>query len=252
MFLPSLGWGSDALEERLLQFNTHAKFPIPGLSESQLGKLREGKLVRMREVDSVSGSQRGIGLRIIEQPMAQLWVGAVDPHMTYKAAANEVEMTSGEGSRRWYQRLWLPWPFAHRHWVIDVQDSTALAKVTQDIAWEHYWTLAPEGPTLAKALIAAGKVEGVSVRDGEGFVYTPENRGAYFAIALADGRTLWGFHAATVVGGNISDRMVTNFTMMQLRGIFQDVIERGLKAKTHYILGHEQVVGGNGEPIPLF
>jgi len=244
---------ADELESRLASFNAHAKFPIPALTESQLDKLRQGKLVRIRQ-SSKEGDQpqRGIGLRILEQPRAQLWAGATDEHMGSKGTANEVQMPRAGSGSRWYQRLWLPWPFAHRHWVIDVQDTHALAKATGGLAWEHYWMLTPEGEGLALALIAEGKVEDVTSKMASGFVYTPVNRGAYFAIVLSEHRTLWGFHASTVVGGNISDRLIADFTMMQLKGVIQDVEERGLKSRSHYVKGHAPIIGGDGLPIPVF
>ena len=244
---------SDQIQAKLAQFNQNATYPIPTLTNEQLDLLRAGKLVRIRITPKSEGEHyRGIGLKIIAQPRAQLWAGAVDPHMASKGTASEVEMpTEGPGSR-WYQRLWLPWPFAQRHWVIDVNDTHRLAQATNDVAWEHYWDLSANGPALAEQLIAAGKVDGVTSKAARSYVYTPVNKGAYFALVLSDDRTLWGFHASTVVGGNISERLISDFSMMQLKGIFQDIEERGLKIPTHYDAGHVPIVGGNGSAIPHY
>ena len=216
------GWGAEDVNDAIRLFNAHATYPIPTLSEAQVQRLLEGKLVRIREGSKdKSQPQRGIGLKIIQQPRNQLWVGAVDDHMSSKAAASELELPRAGPGSRWYQRLWLPWPFAQRHWVIDVNDTHTLARETSGRAWEHYWSLTPNGESLATALIASGAVDGVSSKDAEGFVYTPVNKGAYFGIVLENNRTLWGFHATTVVGGNISDRLIADFTMMQLKGLFK-------------------------------
>lgn len=250
--LPS-AWAGEGVNDHIQRFNAHATYPIPLLTESQIQRLQEGKLVRIREVPKDKGQpQRGIGLKLIPQPRKQLWVGAIDPHMSSKAAASEVAMSRPDGGARWYQRLWLPWPFSQRHWVIDVNDTHALAVATSGKAWEHHWSLTPNGETLAKELIAAGSVDGISSKDAEGFVYTPVNRGAYFAMEMGTGKTLWGFHATTVVGGNISDRLIADFTMMQLKGLFQDTIERGEKASSHYDAAHAPLVGGDGAEIPRF
>jgi len=250
--VPSPGFANDVTQQ-IERFNAHATYPIPALTESQRQALQEGKLVRIRVVPTREGqAYRGIGLKIIDQPRAQLWAGAVDEHMSSKGTASEVEMPREGKGKRWYQRLWLPWPFAQRHWVIDVQDTHSLAVATQGTAWEHYWVLSDNGPALAEALIAAGKVEGVTSKAASGFVYTPVNQGAYFAIALSDRQTLWGFHASTIVGGNISDKMIANFTMMQLKGIFQDIEERGLKSREHYVTGHAPIEGGDGAMLPVF
>ena len=244
---------SDGIRTKLSLFNQHATYSIPTLTDEQLQRLQEGKLVRIRITPKAEGENyRGIGLKIIEQPRAQLWAGAVDPHMASKGTASEVEIPrSGHGSR-WYQRLWLPWPFAQRHWVIDVDDSHGLAQATNGLAWEHYWDLSANGPQLAEQLIAAGKVEGVTSKAASGYVYTPVNKGAYFAVVLSETRTLWGFHASTVVGGNISDRLISDFSMMQLKGIFQDIEERGLKTVKHYDGAHVPIIGGDGQPIPSY
>lgn len=246
-------WGGDEIQEQLARFNAHAKFPVPVLTEAQLAKLRKGKLVRIRERNKDNDKpQRGIGLRIIPLPRDQLWAGAIDIHLASKGTASEVEIPREGPGTRWYQRLWLPWPFAHRHWVIDVDDSVDVAEATQGAAWEHYWRLTGDGPALAEALIKEGKVEGVTPRSAKGYVYTPLNRGAYFAIELSGGRTLWGFQASTVVGGNISEGLVADFTMMQLKGVFKEVVQRGKKVLEHYDASHAPILGGDGKELKRF
>ena len=244
---------SDEITTALKGFNAHARYPIPELSDNQLEKLEQGRLVRIREVPKDSSQpQRGIGLRILDQQRAVLWAGMTDAHLVSKAMASEVQLPKDGLGERWYQRLWLPWPFAQRHWVIDVEDVPEVAAGTEGKAWEHCWALTEGGEGLAQSLIASGAVQDIEPSDAAGFVYVPVNRGAYFAITLSGDRTLWGFHASTVIGGNVSDSLVAKYTMMQLKGLFEEIAERGRQAQQHYAAGHEPLVGGDGLPLPFF
>ena len=48
-------------------FNAGAELPLPDITEAQLGRLLEGKLVKYREVSDPEDPQRVVGMQIITQ-----------------------------------------------------------------------------------------------------------------------------------------------------------------------------------------
>ena len=93
---------------KLAQFNQNATYPIPTLTNEQLDLLRAGSWSGFALLRSLRVNTTGESASRLSRNPAQLWAGAVDPHMASKGTASEVEMpTEGPGSR-WYQRLWLP------------------------------------------------------------------------------------------------------------------------------------------------
>ncbi len=240
-----------ALGAALQEFNTGARFPLPTLSEAQLERLLAGKVVKIREKQADGGPQRGIGLLRTDVPRADVWLAVRDAHLSMMDELHERQLTPPEQMPAvWYQLLDLPRPFADRHWVIDVSDNHALARATGNRCWEHPWVLKPDGPAIAAEVIAAGRIPGVDVARGEDAIYTPVNHGAWIAVQLPDETTILAYHATSVIGGRIPDKLVADYMMLTLSNLLRGVVERAPKAVEHYGPDHARIQGADGVTIP--
>ena len=242
----------NAIRSGLQQFNEYAKYPVPVLTEDQIQKLVDGKIVRIREKpDDSSLPQRILGFIIINQPRAKAWLGARDPHFASHGSFTEQNLTPlGEREVLWYQYFDVPRLFTDRHWLVTVEDNHEMAKKTGNIAWEHPWDLTPNGPARAMEAVRAGLVPGITEKMAESAIYTPVNNGAWVAIKLSENQTLFGFHASTVVAGRIPDKLVADYAMWSLSSTLEGVAERAETVYEHYDTNHQRVPGGDGVPIP--
>ena len=237
------------LREALEQFNRGAQYALPLDVDYQ--KLAAGRLVRVRQRGSgPDAAQQVIGLRIVDLPRDQMWVGARDPHFSQASNIQEVSLYDVPQGKVWYQLFDVPRPFHDRHWVITVLDNHSLAELTEGKAWEHYWQITEGGEELAAEAIEAGRVPGVTPPDVENAVWTPINRGAYLGIRLNDTQTLWGFHVSLIISGNIPDGAVAEYSMMSLRGMFDTLTENATQAATHYLPPHAEIPDGGGQRLP--
>lgn len=99
----------------------------------------------------------------------------------------------------------------------------------------------------------AGNLKDLERSDLEACIVTPVNFGAWFYIDLGDGKSLLGYHAATVVGGNIPDSLVTRFVLAGLDELLGGVETRAREVVAgHYVEGHEPLRGGDGKVLPFF
>lgn len=234
----------------LLAFNAHARFALPALSDAQVGRLLEGKVVKIREVTDSDAPQRAIGLIRTDVPKEHLWLSARDVHFTAVDELIEVQLTpDGEWPAVWYQLLDMPRPFSDRHWVVDVTDTHTLAAATEGRAWEHGWVLRSGGPALAVEAVIGGRVPGVDAERIEDAIYTPVNHGAWLVIDLGDGTTVLGYHVTSVIGGRIPDKLVADYTLLTLGKLLKGVVERAPEVVAHYAEGHAPIEGGDGVPV---
>jgi hypothetical protein len=242
----------EAIRSGLTQFNKYAKYPIPVLNEDQINKLINRKIVRIREKpDDPELAQRIIGFIIIDQPRDQAWLGARDPHFESHSSFTEKNITPlGKREVLWYQYFDVPRLFTDRHWLVTVEDNHEMAQKTNNIAWEHPWDLTPNGPERAMEAVRAGLIPGITEKMAQNAIYTPVNNGAWVAIKLSDNQTLFGFHASTVVGGRIPDKLVADYAMWSLNSTLEGVAERSVTVFEHYDKTHAPVPGGDGLPIP--
>lgn len=239
------------IQEALAEFGAGARFPLPPLGDRRVHQLLRGEVVRMRDVpEDPERPQRVIGLRIADLPRDQVWVGYRDPHFVLDEEVAERRLGPPGPRERWYGFLDLPWPFADRQWVVEVEDNVALAEATGNRAWERTWTLAADGPRAVAAAVADGGVPGVTPDMAARAIYTPVNHGAWLAISLPGGRCLLGYHVTSVVGGGIPDRLVADFALARLRSVLGGIVARGHRAPGHYGAGHAPVLGGDGRAIP--
>lgn len=240
------------ISTRLLQFNEHAKYPLPKLDEGQLQRLTEGKIVKLRENSSLPDApQRVLGFIVVDQPRAKTWLATRDAHFSSLDSFTEVPLTPADQQKvLWYQFFDVPKPFADRHWLITVEDNHDMAKNTNGIAWEHPWDITPDGLKLVQEAVNAGRVPGVSKEQVDQAIYVTVNNGAWIAIELSDERTLLGFHATSVIGGRIPDGMVANFAMWSLGSALTKIVDRTAQVYEHYDAAHQRVLGGDGVPLP--
>ena len=241
---------ADPLQTALADFNAHARFPLPELTEAQRDKLWDSKLVKIREVpEDPDLPQRIVGLLRTELPAAGLWISARDNHYASAEEVTEVQLTPpGTWPAQWYQHLDLPRPFNDRHWVVDVTDTHDLARRTG--AWEHAWVLAGGGPQIGADAVAAGRIPGIDTDRIKDAIYTPTNHGAWVVIPLPDGTSILGYHVTSVIGGAVPDKIVADYSLFMLGKLFKEVIGRTPEVVAHYDAAHEPIEGGDGVPVP--
>jgi hypothetical protein len=240
------------LRQHLEEFNKYAKYPLPVLTEDQLQRLVDGKIAKIREKsNSPDEAQRVVGFIIINQSREKTWIAVRDPHFSSHPSFTEQNLSPlGERQVLWYQYFDVPRPFTDRQWLITVEDNHEMAKKTNNTAWEHPWNLTPNGPSIAKSAINEGKISGVTSTMGDKAIFAPVNNGAWVAIRLSETQTLLGFHASTVVGGRIPDRLIADYAMFNLSKTLEVIAERAIKVYEHYNLEHSRVPGGDGVPLP--
>jgi hypothetical protein len=225
-------------------FNAAAVYKLPPLSSDDLQKLVDGKVVKIREPAAADEPQRAIGMLLTAHPRDAMWVAARTEEGSYASMSNYLIPGTGD-LERWYQHMNVPFPFTDRHWVIDVWDNKAAAEA--GLCWEHPWRLAPTGYETARQATADQKVSSLTLKQFDGAVKVPVNNGAWVACELGS-ETLLVFHAQSVVGGAVPDRLVLDFTMMTLGKVVRGVESRAATAASWYRGG---IVGGDGQRIVL-
>jgi hypothetical protein len=239
-----------SLAVSLAEYSAGARFPLPELTAAQLKRLLAGKVVKVREALEEDSPQRAIGLIRSDLDRESLWLATRDPHMVQLDELTEQQLTPpGQWPAVWYQLLDLPRPFSDRHWVIDVTDTHTLATASENRCWEHAWVLSPEGPRIGQEAVEAGRVPGITPDQAAAAIYTPVNHGAWLAISLADGGTVLGYHATSVIGGRIPDKLVADYTMLTLGNLLRGVIERVPEVLPHYDAAHLPIEGADGQVI---
>lgn len=239
----------------IVEFNQGAHYTIPVLSASQRKRLLAGEVVKVvDEAPDGSGSRRATGFLISDRSRDAMWVSCQDLHFVQSSSVHERQLTSPDPSKkRWYGLVDLPRPFTDRHYVVDVWNNHALAARTEGRAWEHPWELVPGEITSARALVAAGKVPETTLDMWETAIETPTNLGAWVAIALPDGSSIFAYHAATRVGGNIPEGMMLQYVKATLESTLRSIEERARTViPSHYSAGHPPVVGGDGKGVAPF
>ncbi len=252
---PALAATDAQLVSALAEFNEHARYKIPQLTAAQRKKLLSGEIVKI--VDTApdgSGSRRALGLLVTSASRDAMWVACQDLHFVQNSSVHEHRLSlSPPDKSRWYGLVDLPRPFSDRHYVVDVWNNHAMDAATNGRAWEHPWSLVPGGVNAAKATVEAGKVPKTTVDMWEDAIETPTNMGAWVAIALPDGTSVFGYHAATRVGGNIPEGMMLQYVKTTLDSTLRGIESRAQKTiPEHYGENHAPVIGGDGEGVEPF
>jgi hypothetical protein len=237
--------------ETMKSYLEHASLPIPLPTPAQLEKLNAGEVAKVRISGGPGASDGAMVLRVTELSRQALWLGSADSHGEETNLIDHHLPKRGDEMFRWYGLVDLPRPFADRHFLIRTIVNTALPAALPGM-WERSWSLEPGGQETMRGLVAAGQVDGVSTEMFDAAIYTPTNHGAWLFLELPDGRTLFGYHAATSLGGEIPDGMVTRYVFWGLDEIVRTVFMRAKEIESHYRDGHPTITGGDGRPIPLF
>jgi hypothetical protein len=242
------------LAAKLDQFNAHAVYPLPALSDRQLAQLSEGEAVRILERPS-GGDVRAIGLLVVEADQRDLWVAAQDPHYVATEGLTEWRMATGtqDGKATWYGHIDLPTPFKDRHWVVRVWNNHSLHAATGGTAWEHPWRLDEASLPGARSAAAAGRIQGITTELFDDSIVTERNQGAWIAVELDGPWALLAYHASTVVGGNIPDGLMARAVHARMRGMLNNIANRAKTVvKGHYTQGHEPLASGGPAPVPPY
>lgn len=240
---------SAQLKSALDTFNQEAHFPLPTLEGGQLADLSEGRLIKFRQYTSPEAPQRAVGMQVVPMSRDRLWAAARDESTEYEGIVFWRVPDAPASRERWYEHIDVPRPFSDRHFVIDVWDNHALAKNTEGLAWEHPWEIASAGLDKAEQAVSSGAVKGVTPGMFHRSVEVEINNGAWVALSLGPEETLFVFHAQSVVGGAIPDRLLTDFAMMKMGKVFRDVIARATVVDTWFKPG--ELEGGDGVLLAL-
>lgn len=237
----------------LAEFNAAAVFPLPGLSDKQLQRLLAGEVLKI--IDRPGGEdtpRRGVGLLWTPASRDQMWLACQDLHFTQNDSVTELRLSLEPPDKAlWYGIVDLPRPFSDRHWVVEVWNNHAMAQKTADRAWEHPWRSAPGALDRAQAAVEAGKVRGVDAERFGDAVHMPANQGAWVAVSLPDGSSVFGYHNASVLGGNIPESLMVRYVASTLERTLKDIEKRAQQTiPGHYVAGHAPVVGGAGTAVP--
>ncbi len=222
----------------LARYAAQSEFDIPEVSSRQHAALRLGDGVTRfagqgdgPDVDAMAV----VGMQVVDVPRLLIWMSLFGGVIEADDRLTRALLSRGElGSYVRYQHVDLPWPFRDRHWVITCEKNRALAESSNGAIWEHYWTLTPDGPALARAALADGRLDGLAAKDMRRSVYLPANRGAWTLIELDVDRTLVIAVFDVELGGLMPDALVRRFTRMQMRRALDVVHDAALRVHTDY------------------
>lgn len=241
-----------AIVHALETFNAGAVFPVPVPSESARRKLIAGEVLRW--VDKPGGQRRAVALMLSDVPRDALWMACQDPHYASNELVHELRLSrTPPDDAIWYGLLDVPSPFTDRQWVVRSWNNHALATSTGGTHWEHPWRRVPSDMAQLKARAAAGDIGPVTPEMVDKAIEVPANRGAFMAISLPSGQSLFGYHATFQVGGGIPDWAVTQWALSGLEKAFRDYEKRAVDViPQHYRAGHEPVASGDGSAMPTY
>jgi hypothetical protein len=237
-------------------YDDHSADPLPMPSSKDMHKLLDGDVVKIRRreagQDGGDPHYKVVGYLLVHQPQREVWLAALDPHEWTEDFYTAVRVSDdGHGNSTWYQHVSLPWPLADRHWMIDLHKGLEVARASNGLIWEHAWDLTPDGEARARALVAAGKVPGLTSDSIENAVYLPVNHGGWIVVRLDGHTTLLAYHVTTDVGGHIPESWIATYAMATLDGLLRDVAKIAATIDRHYRGDHQPIADGLGQPIPL-
>lgn len=240
-----------ALQASIDAYDEGAVHRLPSLTPAQLQQLIDGDCVRVLAPSAdPGGASAATGLLLTSVERDALWLAAQDPHAQVDPDLTEFVVThKGPDAATWYGYWDLPRPVKDRQWVVDSYNNHELARATEGQAWEHVWSLVPDGLEQVRGMVSPTPVEGIGVDHLEHAIFTPVNRGSWMMIEVED-KVLLAYQASSVVGGAIPDWMVSKLVMMRLESVLRGVEKRATAwAPTHYGASHQPVYGGDGAPI---
>ena len=213
-----------------------ARLPPPAPPEAVFSEAAAGRVGRM----SLPG--KGVGAwGLLPVPRELAWLAMTDDRL-----ADDVEsLTEVRLRGAWtqpkliYQRLDLPWPFADRHWVLDVANTTVLAQQTG--VWERAWT--QDGDALA----AVREKTDVALFDAAETL--PHNRGNWLLVPVDSGHTLAIYQVWTDLGGSIPPAAVEAWVRASLSDLYADLTVHAAAVRARYGPGCDAQIGPDGKTI---
>ncbi len=188
---------------------------------------------------------KGVGAwGVLPVPRELAWLAMTDDHL-----ADDVEsLTEVRIRGAWtqpkliYQRLDLPWPFADRHWVLDVANTTVLAQ--RSGVWERAWT--QDGHALA------GVRERTDAPLFDAAETLPHNRGNWLLVPIDAESTLAIYQVWTDLGGSIPPAAVEAWVRASLNELYADLALHAAAVRARYGLGCDAQLGADGSTIACF
>jgi hypothetical protein len=238
------------IQDALKRQAAASKHPIPTLSASNQQKLDAGEMVKVRLAGADGGALGALGLVVTDIGRNDLWMGSMDVH-TKPPSDMDLHPLQPLGAElyRWYGFVDLPEPFDDRHFLIRTSIDTRLSQTNSDGVWERTWALEGGWPETARAMVDQGKFSGLDVALFDAAIETPMNQGAWTVLSLNDGRSLVAYQVATTLGGEIPDGLLNRYLFWTLEGVLKDVVAAARGMSSHYVAGHEPLIGGDGKPI---
>lgn len=244
-----------ALSEIQERYGPEAAGYLPALDDRELGRLASGKTV-VRNSARVTADGENVdamsiyGWGIIHQPRLLVWLATFDGAGSErpKRYTSVVLDRQGLGSYVRYQHVDLPWPFADRHWVIQLQKDLDAARVSDGQLWLHHWSLAADGRQLMEDAFERGLIERLSRQTLDESVYLPANRGAWILIEVSPDTTLVFAHFAADLGGHFPRALVRSFTARRVRAGMQLIDDLSRQVAANYA-ADPVIHDGFGRPI---
>lgn len=211
------------LSHELAWYADNGSIPLPELSDEELDDLSEGEpVVWMAEPEvDANGETAGmgiVGLHVIDTPRLLVWLSVLGGNYERDSRLTAVMLDRDDaGAFTRYQHIDLPWPVRDRHWIIRSTKNTALAAASDGVAWEHRWSLHPQGTRLLGELFAGEGVAGLDKDTPQETIYLPANQGAWALIELDRDRTLVVGYLDVDLGGRFPRTLVRTFASRQLK-----------------------------------
>jgi hypothetical protein len=243
----------DALVRAVAAFNQHAHYRLPDISEPELAALLSGEVVRwIDRPNGPDGHRRAAALILTSVGRDAMWLACQDPHFLGDPSVHELRLTlRPPDDADWFGLLDLPAPFDDRYWMVRSWNNHALSVATGGVAWEHPWTSIAGDLDRVRTAAEAGEIVAVTAAGVDEAILAPSNDGAFVAIALPGGGSLFGYHATFAAGGNIPDWAVTRWAYSGLERAMRNYVDRATTVMPgHYGASHAPVVGGAGQAVP--
>ncbi len=240
-----------ALKAAFDEYNSGAAYPLPSLTGEQLSRLqREGVIRYLRAADGEP--HMAFGALLAELDRDRLWVACQDLHYVTVPEVYEQRLALDDrGDAIWFGYVDMPFPFQDRAYTVDVWNTHALAAASEGRSWEHGWRLRPEGLIEARALAAEGTLGAVSAEQIDDAIQIPFSQGAWAVLTVSETWSLLVHHSAASIGGAIPARVVSELALVGMERLLRRVEVRARdEIAGHYVVGHEPLAGGDGQPVP--
>jgi hypothetical protein len=209
--------------------------PVPIPFDAQDAAVLQAGEVAAHRFDTPEGAY-AVGAVWIDAPIEAVWVTIQDAPHDPPGRITTRRLAAPAGLRRVHMTLDLPFPLADRQWVAEVRTAPALTSATGGDVWQRRWDVGD--PALATA-------------PDDGAAWVEVNRGAWTLLRTDQG-TLAVFSVRTVLGGLVPAPIAEAWAVGTLKRSLAQVAARAEGVQSHYVAGHEPVVGPDGRPIPVW